>query len=82
MSILTLTDVGPVKSLKLEVPEDGGVVVLRARNGRGKTKTLEAIESAITVSRISTPASNAAPAPIAVCARARRSRVRQIAYRP
>lgn len=45
---IRLTDVGPVKAVSIPIPEPGGLVVLRARNGAGKTKTLEAVESALT----------------------------------
>lgn len=47
MQTLELNNVGPVSHVSIPVPEGGGIVVLRGRNGRGKTKTLEAIESAI-----------------------------------
>jgi hypothetical protein len=47
MQTLEITNIGPVPNFKLTVPDDGGVVVLRARNGRGKTKTLETYEKAI-----------------------------------
>jgi len=47
MSVIELSNVGPVSKLTIPIPEDGGVCVLRARNGRGKTKTLEAIESVV-----------------------------------
>lgn len=43
-----LTNVGPIERLSIPVPENGGLVALRARNGRGKTKALEAIESLAT----------------------------------
>ena len=45
---IRLSNVGPVEHVAIPVPDGGGVVVLRGRNGRGKTKTLEAVESAIT----------------------------------
>jgi len=45
---LTLTNVGPIKELALEIPEKGGITVLKGRNGSGKTTALEAVESAIT----------------------------------
>lgn len=45
---IKLENVGPIKHLSFPVPENGGLVVLRARNGRGKTRGLEAIDSAIT----------------------------------
>lgn len=48
MQTIEITDVGPVRRASIPIPEDGGIVILRARNGRGKTKTLEAVESAMT----------------------------------
>ena len=45
---ITLTNVGPVRHATIPIPEPGGLVVLKARNGAGKTKTLEAVESALT----------------------------------
>lgn len=45
---IRLSNVGPVSHVSIPVPEPGGLVVLRARNGAGKTKTLEAVESALT----------------------------------
>lgn len=45
---ITITNCGPVKHVSIPVPEDGGLVVLRGRNGAGKTKTIEAVESALT----------------------------------
>jgi energy-coupling factor transporter ATP-binding protein EcfA2 len=45
---ITLSNVGPVKRLSLEIPEPGGLCVLRGRNGSGKSKTLEAVETALT----------------------------------
>lgn len=48
MQSVILENVGPVKRLALEIPEPGGLCVLRGRNGAGKTKTLEAVESALT----------------------------------
>ncbi len=47
MQTLELNNVGPVAHISIPVPENGGIVVLKGRNGRGKTKTLEAVESAI-----------------------------------
>lgn len=48
MSTATITNVGPVKNLLLDVPENGGLVVLRGKNGSGKSRSLEAIESVLT----------------------------------
>lgn len=42
-----ITDVGPIKSLRIPIPADGGLIVLRARNGRGKSKALESVESLV-----------------------------------
>jgi len=51
MSISTNTidirDIGPVEHVSIPVPESGGVVVLRGRNGIGKTSSLHAVESAV-----------------------------------
>ena len=48
MQTIEITDIGPVKHVSIPVPEEGGIVILKARNGRGKTCTLNAVESAIT----------------------------------
>jgi hypothetical protein len=45
MSAIVVENIGPIEKLHIPYPENGGIVVLRARNGRGKTKALEAIES-------------------------------------
>ncbi len=39
---------GPCERVVIPVPADGGVVLLQGRNGRGKSKTLQAIDSIIT----------------------------------
>lgn len=44
---IKISNIGPVEHISIPVPAGGGVVVLRARNGKGKTRTLEAVESAI-----------------------------------
>lgn len=51
MSEITVTDVGPVRRLRLDVDERGGVYVLKGRNGCGKSETLSAIESAAGVGK-------------------------------
>lgn len=43
-----LTNIGPIESITIPVPEDGGVVVFRGRNGSGKSLALAAIDSAVT----------------------------------
>jgi energy-coupling factor transporter ATP-binding protein EcfA2 len=47
MSKVVVENVGPVKSFEFEVPEDGGVVVLRGRNGAGKSHILDAVQSLV-----------------------------------
>jgi DNA repair exonuclease SbcCD ATPase subunit len=48
MSTIEIRDIGPVEHVSIPVPESGGVVVLKARNGRGKTNTLQAVETIAT----------------------------------
>jgi energy-coupling factor transporter ATP-binding protein EcfA2 len=48
MKQVTVRDIGPVSELTFPVPPDGGVVVLKGRNGLGKTRTLEAINTLTT----------------------------------
>lgn len=43
MKDLQISDVGPIESLTIPLPDGGGVVVLRGRNGAGKTHALAAI---------------------------------------
>ncbi len=40
---IELKDVGPVERLTIPIPEGGGVVVLRGRNGQGKSHALQAV---------------------------------------
>ncbi len=44
---IVIENIGPVESVRIPVPEEGGLVVLRGRNGRGKTRSLEAVESLV-----------------------------------
>ena len=44
---VTITDVGAIQALTIDVPDDGGVVVLRGRNGSGKSTAIEAIEGTL-----------------------------------
>jgi len=44
---IVIENVGPVRKLAFEVPEDGGVVVLRGRNGAGKSHALNAVQSLV-----------------------------------
>ncbi len=48
MSVVEIENIGPVSHLSIPVPESGGVVVLKARNGRGKSRALAAVEAAVT----------------------------------
>lgn len=45
---IEVENVGPVSRLRLPIPPNGGLVILRGRNGSGKSTTLEAIQSAAT----------------------------------
>lgn len=47
MAELTLKDVGPIEKLAIAVPTGGGVVVLRGRNGTGKTTALRGVEALV-----------------------------------
>lgn len=47
-STIEIKDIGPVEHVSIPIPEEGGVVVLRGRNGAGKSNTLEAVESLTT----------------------------------
>ncbi len=42
---IEIDHVGPVRHLTIPIPEQGGVVVLRGRNGSGKTTVLDGVES-------------------------------------
>lgn len=44
MSVIEIENTGPIEKLEIPLPENGGVVVLRGRNGVGKSKALEAID--------------------------------------
>jgi len=48
MNTIELKNIGPVGHVTIPCPEGGGLVILHSDNGRGKSKTLEAIESALT----------------------------------
>lgn len=43
MSTIEIENVGPITSLSIPVPKEGGVVVLQGPNGKGKTTALEAV---------------------------------------
>lgn len=47
MSTIEIENVGPITSLSIPVPKEGGVVVLQGPNGKGKTTALEAVESLV-----------------------------------
>jgi hypothetical protein len=48
MKEINVENIGPVRQLTIPVPEDGGVVVVRGRNGLGKTTAIEAVDSLMT----------------------------------
>lgn len=45
---VTIENIGAIEQLHIPIPPDGGVVVLRGRNGTGKTTALRATESLLT----------------------------------
>lgn len=45
---IEVSNVGPVESLTIEIPPEGGVVVLSGRNGCGKSSVLDGIENLVT----------------------------------
>lgn len=45
--MIKLENIGPIASAAIKVPEDGGVVVLRGRNGSGKSIALDAVSAAV-----------------------------------
>jgi len=45
--MIRLENIGPIASAAIKVPEDGGVVVLRGRNGSGKSIALDAVSAAV-----------------------------------
>ncbi len=44
---VTLSNVGPISYLELPVPKDGGMVILKGRNGVGKSTALDTMHRAI-----------------------------------
>ncbi len=46
--VIELDSIGAIRSAKILIPKDGGVVVLTGRNGSGKSTALDAIQSAMT----------------------------------
>lgn len=47
MKTVEIMNVRAIKELLLEIPEEGGIVVLRGRNGAGKSSALGAVEAAL-----------------------------------
>jgi len=47
MNMIAIKDIGPVKTLDINIPPEGGLVVLRGRNGSGKTTALRATEALV-----------------------------------
>lgn len=47
MKTIEIKDTGPIRQLSIPIPENGGVVVLKARNGAGKSKSLEAADALV-----------------------------------
>lgn len=48
MQTIELENIGPVGHVSIPCPEGGGLIILHSDNGKGKSKTLDAIESALT----------------------------------
>jgi energy-coupling factor transporter ATP-binding protein EcfA2 len=46
--MINIKNIGPIESVSIPVPAEGGVVVLHGRNGSGKSTALDAIQSAVT----------------------------------
>lgn len=44
---IEIRDVGPVTSLSIPIPDGGGVVVLRGKNGDGKSHSLQAVNALV-----------------------------------
>lgn len=47
MKSIQIKNIGPIAALSLPVPADGGVVILKGRNGSGKSTALDAISAAV-----------------------------------
>lgn len=47
MKTIDIENCGPVEKITIPIPEEGGIIVLRGRNGVGKSHTLDAIQSAV-----------------------------------
>lgn len=45
--MIKISNIGPIANAAIHIPEDGGVVVLRGRNGSGKSIALEAVNAAV-----------------------------------
>lgn len=45
--MIRISNIGPIANAAIQIPEDGGVVVLRGRNGSGKSIALEAVNAAV-----------------------------------
>ena len=44
---VSISDIGPIHRLDIPIPEGGGIVVLRGRNGSGKTTGLDAMKALV-----------------------------------
>src|SRR5262245_51934587 len=45
---ISVDDIGPIHHFEFTIPEDGGVVVLKGRNGLGKSNVLRAVDALTT----------------------------------
>lgn len=48
MTTVEIKDIGPIENLSIPVPDGGGVVVFRGKNGVGKSHALAAIDALVT----------------------------------
>lgn len=47
MSEIEINNVGPIRNFRFATPDGGGVIVLRGRNGAGKSHVLDAVQSLV-----------------------------------
>ena len=47
MKAIEIENIGPIRSLRMTLPKKGGVLVLRGRNGLGKSTAIDAVGAAI-----------------------------------
>jgi len=58
---ITITNVGPIKTLSIPVPDSGGIVVLRGGQGQGKSTALRAVQRSLGGKPVGLSVKDAAP---------------------